>query len=541
MKLLPSSPRIGHRDPAQRGAALMMAFWVLLIIILIVAQIGRATNTGARVSRNEEVLLAMDLAIESVLLQVYEDLAIDGEAAAGEGGVPGLPGGIPGVGSSGGGGALATGTADGGQGGGGEGGEGPAASDSREDEWARPQRTELNGIRLRVLIQDEDSKFNLLSILTENEDEAEKAFERLVRVLEYARGDTEAEIDSGNARQMADEIREFLVARRDQVLPRPQLLTDDPEEDDMGLLLSPRELVALDAFQEDDFRDFRDERGTVVHSLGTFLTVWSSVATVDDAAAAAADPSGTVAPVGDDEGEDGEEDGDEGQPGPGGQSGAPGQLGQGGDGTGQGQGPGQEGQGGAPGVGGTGQGGSTTGGGRVNVNTAPLAVLRALFDDSDVSDRFWAEVLEYRNTPDEEIEENDDPPLDEFGEEITVKQFFDSLEELSELDDWLDVDPLVQAEMRNLLTTQSQVFSIYVTARRPTGLEADAPPPIDKRDLLEQEESGQGLVRTVRSVVWRRPGPDGKYQIVPLERWEVVDYVPIEVRDYPDEDDDSYR
>ena len=43
-------------------------------------------------------------------------------------------------------------------------------------------------------------------------------------------------------------------------------------------------------------------------------------------------------------------------------------------------------------------------------------------------------------------------------------------------------------------------------------------------------------MRTVRSVVWRRVLEDGSVQIVPLVRWEVLDYVPLEVQDFPDED-----
>jgi hypothetical protein len=40
----------------------------------------------------------------------------------------------------------------------------------------------------------------------------------------------------------------------------------------------------------------------------------------------------------------------------------------------------------------------------------------------------------------------------------------------------------------------------------------------------------------VRCVVWRRQGADG-WEVVPLERWEVLDYMPYEVKDFPDDDD----
>ena len=63
---------------------------------------------------------------------------------------------------------------------------------------------------------------------------------------------------------------------------------------------------------------------------------------------------------------------------------------------------------------------------------------------------------------------------------------------------------------------------------------------IDALARLEREEvEGQGLVMTVRSIVWRRDTGEGNVEIVPLVRWEVLDYVPYPVRDFPDED--AYR
>lgn len=516
--------------PARRGAALLMAFLVIVVIILIAGQISRATSTSSRVARNEEILMTMDLAIESALLQVHEDLRADAEAdaAAGEAGA--------------GGGAGAAGAALGAVTGGGEpGGEGTPASDSREDDWARPQRTELNGMRLRILIQDEESKFNLLSIMTEDEEEAEKAFDRLVRVLDLARGDTEADIDGGQARAMAEKIKSLLVARRETYLPQAVLLSDDEENEDHSMLLSLRELVALEEFSEDDFRDFRDAKGSIVHSLESFLTVWSSLTTFDQLgtrgaasagqAGGAADPGQPSAPgEGPAEGEEGSADGEgeaEGQ-GEGEGAGEDAQTGAGEDGLAGAAGAGDQGAGVAPSV--------EPVSGAINANTAPLAVLAALFDDREVPARFWSEVLEYRNAEDEEVEENEDPPLDEYGEEITIKQFFDDVNELSKVDGWDDIEPIHQGAIQQLVATQSNVFSIYVTARKPTGVDGEAPPPADREELVEQDANGTGLVRTVRQVVWRKVAGDGTVDIVPIVRWEVLDHVPYEVLDFPDED-----
>ena len=473
----PTNPR--------RGAALMLSFLVLIVLILIVQQISYSTRTDERVSRNEETLIAMDQAIESILLQVYEDLLMD--AGSGDGGDAGGGDGNP----FGGGGGDASGF----------GGDGGGATDSREDDWARPQRTELNELQIRILVQDEDSKFNILSILTEDEEEADKAFERLVRVIEFSRKGTRLEIDGGDARRMATAMLEFMNRRRDQYLPAPELLSDDPENEDIGLPLTLREFVAIDPdlFPEALFKDVRDEDGNVVHAISSFLTTTSSLTTESEDNGGGGGEGASQTP---DDGDDGDEDGE--QP--------P---------TASGAAPAAE---------------PDSADGRINVNTAPPAVLKALLDDREVPYRFWDDVIEFRNEPQEDEEDipDDEIPVDEYGEEIIAKKFFESLDQLNEIDDWINLEPIRQGELQNLLKVQSSVFSIYITARRATGEER-----IDRssrREDIEREEAeGQGLVRTVRSIVWRRT-TGGEAEIIPIIRWEVVDYVPYQVLDYPDED-----
>ncbi len=501
--------------PARRGAALMLSFMVLLVLILILAQIQYSTNTNARVARNEETLVLMDSAIESSLLQVFEDLKTDAESDSGAS-APDPGGGLEG-------GAAA-----------GAGAEDSGPTDSKEDEWARPQRTEFSEIQLRILIQDEDSKFNLLSVLTPDPEEADKALDRLTRVIEWARKGTRAEIDGATARRMASAMLDYMRRRADQVLPRPELLSDREEDQDVGLPLSLREFVAIDPelFPEDLFRDYVDEeRGEVVHSLGSFLTVWSSLGTAEEAQQLARQESGQTAV----EDQPGDEQDPEGNPAGGGGGGS--------GGTGGGGSGGGSGGGGDPGAGGSGGGGATGGaaggsepppGWAMNLNTAPGAVLHALMDRRDLPYRFWDDVVLYRNEKDEAVEENDDPPLDEYGKAIFVRQYFHSVDDLSKVDGWDSLEPIVQGELKGLLKTQSQVFSIFVTARKPTGEEQIDP--FSRREDVEREEANwQGLVRTVRAVVWRRAVGEGEIEIVPIVRWEVLDYVPFEVLDFPED------
>jgi hypothetical protein len=415
------------------------------------------------------------------------------------------------------------------------------------DEWGRPQRTQIGDIDLRIYVQDEDSKYNLLALLTENEDEAQKAYDRLVRILDMCREGTEEDIEPGRAESMAEAIREHLRKRRDSVVPRPKLVTDLQELDqgEIGLPLSLREFVVLDPFKESDFRDFRDEEDEVVHSIGSFLTVWTALETREafegqlSSAAGAGSGAGATAETG------GANEGNAPQDG----AGSGGDLEGGGSAGDIPSGGGQSGPVDLAGLtqsGGQASGAQNAGAGAkgiaVNVNTAPVAVLKALFDDRDVPQRFWDEVVEYRNQESEEAkkereESGEDPPLDEFGKQILELQVFESLDKLSEMTGWENLEPLQQAEIQQLLATESSVFTIYVTARkRPSGEDADLSLYLDDPDEIRaREESGAYVTKTVCCTVWRRQGEDGP-QIVPIQRWEVIDYVPFEVQDYPDED-----
>ena len=535
----------------RRGAALMLALLVLFVLVAVVFQIRIGTDTDARVTRNTLALHRMDNAIEAALLQIIEDLKADAEsdaeagggaaggAGAGGGGLGGLADGLSGLmdqaGGLAGGGGAGAGGAPGGAGGGDSG-----PTDSRRDVWANPQQTEINRVRLRVLVQDEDSKYNVLCMLTEDEDEAEKAYERVVRILDNARGDTEADIDPGKARRMADEMLQHMREWRNATLPRPGMATDTQDDEDrVRLPLSLREFLVLPSFEEHHFRDFRDLKGNVVHSIGSFLTVWTSVSSLSDAGTAGAGGGGAAG-------------GGEQPPGQGGGEQPPGQ-------GGEDQGPGQSGgpqglrsaSGGNlnPGGGGGGGGGGAAGGGApaagaasqvaVNVNTAPFAVLVGLFDTRDVSIELWKDVLLYRNKEDEEARERredsgEDPQLDERGQPIVETQIFENLDTLKEMYGWENLEPVQQAEVKNLLKVTSSVFSVYVTASIPTGEEA-AGDALGAFGRDSEDPDASALTRTVRCVFWRRDGADGP-ELIPLQRWEVVDYMPYEVLDHDDED-----
>lgn len=544
----------------RRGAALILSLLLLFVLVAITLQIGVTTGTDARVARNDLTMTSMDLAIESAMLQVQETLKTDGESSTGTGTETqqpeaGAQQGVPNPAA--GGGAAAEGES--------------GASDSRKDEWATPQRTEINEISLRILVVDEDSKYNVLNLANPDEKESEAAQGRIARILDLCREGTEADIDTAVAEQMARAMREFIVERDQVQLPRPALLADDPQREELALPRSMLDFAALDPFEPMHFRDFRDINGEPVHSIASFLTVWTSVSTAGEAlgvpssgapqpgsGGVGAGQGGTQSGAG---GQGSAEQGGTGQGGATQGSSGQGASGQGSSGQAGGQaGSGQSGSGqgaggqGSPtgGQGGAGQAGTaantngtSNGGYGINVNTAPPAVLKSIFDDREVDPRFLDEIIEYRNLEEEEeepggasTEEEAEEAVryDEWGNEVVDKRAFEQLLELQQVPGYDQLDRAAQDALSRLLSVQSNVFSVYVIARRSTSIDGDLDVGLDPAESRRlEEQGGDSLVRVVRCVLWRRETEEGM-QLVPLVRWEVLDYLPIEVLDYPDED-----
>ena len=50
-----------------------------------------------------------------------------------------------------------------------------------------------------------------------------------------------------------------------------------------------------------------------------------------------------------------------------------------------------------------------------------------------------------------------------------------------------------------------------------------------------EETRKGGLARTVRAVFWRRSADSGEVEIVPLVPWELLDYIPFELSDHPED------
>ena len=456
--------RSGPASP-ESGAALLLAFLVLIVLVAIVYQINTVTQTDARVTRNEITRSQMDHAIKSVLMQMYEDLAEDGRGAqASEEGAGG-------AGDLGGDGAAAAG-------GGEEGGppRNPDSVDSQMDRWFTPQSTNFGDIQIRIFVRDENSKYNVLNMLNEDEELAEDAFQRVVRILVNCRGETDFEISQGDAEEMATAMRDYMIDRRSMAdAPSANFLTGDEENEDRVLPLSFREFRTLEPFEDNMFRDFFSEDDERIHSLEAYFTVFSSPAV-------------------------GSEEVNSGVP-----------IADGGWGVNVNTAP--------------------------HAVLSGLIDGREL--DFRIWDEI-REYRNEEEEPLEEEENEDgldavesEPLTDEFGEDIIQKKIFDSLDELDELNEFKDLGPEEKTTVRDVLAVESQVFEIILAARISTA--ADAEQRLEFETRREQEEyfrSGKHLVRIVRSVVWRRSTEDDVV-VVPLIPWEVIDNAPLQVLDYP--------
>ena len=122
------------------------------------------------------------------------------------------------VGQPGGGGLGGLGGAGQGQGQGqgegqGEDEEEAVVGDSSRDSWFRPKSVyDDNNITVYAYFEDENRKFNLLSLVSPDEEFAKLSRARLVRLLDSLWEDTkDFDLSGGDAEQWADAIRDWML------------------------------------------------------------------------------------------------------------------------------------------------------------------------------------------------------------------------------------------------------------------------------------------------------------------------------------------
>jgi len=492
--------RVAPSRPRERGIALILTLLVLLILYAVVSQLMLSARLDYQIAKTQASLARIEAAIEASFADaetmLQDDLA-GGDAAGGLGGALGGAGGGGGdLGSLLGG--AAAGGGDLGAGGGGE------AADSLNDAWAKPSRETRGGIEVTIQVEDENRKLNLLSILSEEEEFAQESKDRLVRLLDLFREETGEDLSLGDAEVLVRNLEEWMRgSHRTEDLPRPNLLSN-VEGVSTTLPLTVDELLLVPGFTPEILYDHRS-RGIVVPGLSAFVTVWTDL-----------EPTP--------EGEDGllgsERPGLTG----GSSSGRPGLTSP----SGRGDSPT-----GPPA--GEGEAGGTTLGARINVNTAPRAVLLALLPPYEMPAETIEAILRFRNEPlDEESTEPTPEEILGLEEATPPTKSFATLDDLDQIPEFGNLYPGVKDKFKALLTTTSEVFTIWVTARiRPEGEDESF---LFDAATGEEEEEGAGLLRRVRSVVLRSSG-SSEAQILPLllrelraeRRWFVPDFAPGEL------------
>ena len=480
-------------DP-EAGVALVMAFIFTILLYILVADLVVSSRMVRATGENDALLARMNSLMLYELTEAEEQLLADSAAGAGdEGGAGGLgalggaPGGLPG-----------------GEGGGMPGEEGgmeedpTTKCDSSRDAWFEPSGHPDNDLTTYVWIEDENRKFNLLSIWSPDEEFAQESREGLIRLLDTLREDTEWDIPSSDASMMVQEIVEWGRRPGTDSMPVPPLKSRDESNPDFVIPLHLDELMMLPSIDADLFFDKAIDQ-KVYLGLESVLTIWtSSVPDPGDPEKLArqrqiAEAAGRAPPGG------GEEEAKE----PGGE--APG------EGGGEGEGPQQP-----EGV-----------GIKVNVNTATRPVLRALFDEFEVPDRVIDGIIRWRNEIDEEAtQEASDEQAEEsseFGDMMLgdqpLKRFFESLEQLEDVEEFAQLPTEeIKAAIRRKLTVNSDVFSIHLAS-------------LFKRN--DNERKRIYLLRRARSVVRRLDdGEEGKIlPIVPFEERVGLRVQPVDMQD----------
>ncbi|MFK7742226.1 MAG: hypothetical protein AB8H80_18070 [Planctomycetota bacterium] len=435
-------------DRHEEGVALILALIFSILLYILVAELVVSSRMVRQTGENDALLARMRTQMTYQLGEAEDKLLADMAGDEGEGGD--LGGGGEGLA-----GALGeAGAGAGGLGGGGEGGEGeeetdPSANcDSSRDAWFEPVGHPDNDLTTYVWIEDENRKFNILSVWSPDQDYAQESREGLSRLIDALREDTEFDVSSADASVIVQRIVDW--GRRSSTLemPTPELKSLSDLDRELVLPLHLDELLMIDGIDEDLFFDrVFDER---VHlGLESVLTIWTSLradpgdpekmarqravaeARGESVAEPGADPAG----------------GEEGGGGAPGETGAP---------NGEEGPPRQEGL-----------------GVKVNINTASLPVLRGLFDPGRVSDRVLDAIIRYRSELDEEAsqdaQDETDSEVADFGGDMQLgdqqlRQFFETVADLSEVDEYEQLEDEIKEEMQRKLTTNSEVFSIHMAS-----------------------------------------------------------------------------
>jgi hypothetical protein len=469
-----------NRRQGEEGIALILVVIFSVLLFVLVGDLVTTARMASITGENDALMTKMENHLSNNLLEVEQMLKDDLSG----GGMEGMGG--EGANPLGGAGAGATG----GEGGPGGGGEEEPPSDSSNDPWFQPTAYSDGELTTYVWVEDENRKFNFLSLASPDQDFADESKERLERLIVGLRENTSFEISASDATTIVTSIEEWLLGqnRDDDNRPRPKLKSDDPEDDRKTIPLHLDELLLQRGVTDTIFFDLIMEGPPiqVLPGLESVLTIYTSYR---------ADPGDPEKNARNNPNQGGAGQGNQGSEGAtGGEAAAPKNEGQ---------------------------------GVKINVNTASRAVLRCLFTEAQIPDSVIEGILRYRNeeAPEEEGEEGE-TDVTEYGGDVEEglepqKQIFTSLDDLESVPEFANIaDPEVKEKFISMLTVESDVFSIHMAC------------------LFKRNEERKMFVMTRRKCVVIRLEGDENPRLFPIMRLERRRGVRVFAVDFPEEEEE---
>ncbi|MFT7516434.1 MAG: hypothetical protein ACI84O_000209 [Myxococcota bacterium] len=536
MKLQRSAAR-----ESQHGVVLIMTLFTLFIVIALITQLSLGSEVLYQASNNKATSIQMNLVGRT---SAQELLSLIKDDASGEDSGGGFSSALSGGSMQG---AESFGDSLGyaapglggaaGSGGGDEGGEDSEDSedsaanvDSFEDAWARPMRMQLGDFEVVTFVDDENAKFSLVQLSQKNIEERDEAIARVVRIMDALREDFDDDLSESDARIITEEIVRWLDPdSRDMDWPETPRLSFDREKNEFLLLNSLEELMLIKGISRDLFYDQVRDNDMIAPGLESVFTIYTMPEFADagaisleaDQAADDSGDSGALDALSDDQADSQDDEA---------VTNSAGII--------------IDGEGGMEGV----LGVSSAVGLKININTAPRAVVQGLFPTFELPAVKTEALLEWRNEVDEEAaeelgnneEELEDVELREsiFGvNQDDPKQFFKSLADIEKVDGFSSdsLEPETQTQIEELLGVQSEIFSVYVYVRH-TSLEG-----FDQQSYYHEPP---GTVLRLKAVVWRVAAEDGTKLVylrdwhqVPFTRWRIPDFQ----RDLPAFEQQEYQ
>jgi hypothetical protein len=469
------SCRIADAPPPRRGDegfVLLFVLFVIVVIIVVTGQLSFSSSVDRQIARNTVQELQMENLAHGAILRgaaaLLTDLDDDSKGG-GDGTDPMGGGGGP---TSGG------GPADGGSApdnaGSKQKNQGPHV-DSLDESWASGQITmqlgEEGGYQTRILITDEDAKLNLLLLLTEDEDYRKLWRTRFERAIDLMRDGQPQDLTNSDASDYLDRFTSWMQGDRQNdelsLAPLATGIWKNGGDRSNYPPFSLREFTLTGDVNDALYYGFpygKDEDRKWVPGLEQTLTVWSNLefkdATTEENEKNAqqnVDPSVDAKPKDRPE---------------------------------------------AAGM----------NNGRLNVNTAPIWVLKSLFSDSEIATSAWDDYEEFRKkTLDEKKKERDNFNGDDSSTSSTKDKAepgpTDPIYPLKTIDDLRrfkgfapegGIAPDVWNKLAELLSVESNVFTITV--------------------LVGTTELPRRFY-VARSVVWRKGG-GADQPCIPIVRFE---------------------